>query len=144
VPEPTEGFLVPLSAPSSGAGNSFTTILFLLLLFGVVYFLMIRPQQKRRREAQDMQKQLGPGDEIVTIGGLHGTVVSIDNDVVTLEVAPGVQVRFARPAISRVLTRAEAEAVEETVVEEEPAAVEEPTVVEEPADDTVADTRKKD
>jgi preprotein translocase subunit YajC len=139
-PGPTEGFLVYLSAAASGAGNSFTTILFLLLLFGVVYFLMIRPQQKRRREAQDLQKQLGPGDEIVTIGGLHGTVVSIDDNVATLEVAPGVQVKFARPAIARVVTRAEAEseAVEETVVEEEPA------VVEEPADDTVADTRKKD
>jgi preprotein translocase subunit YajC len=123
---PTEGFLVPLSAAASGAGNSFTTILFLLLLFGVVYFLMIRPQQKRRREAQNLQNQLGPGNQIVTIGGLHGTVVSIDDDVVTLEIAPGVQVKFARPAIARVLPRPEAEDVspveeaDETVVEDAP------------------------
>ena len=129
---------MPVAASGAGAGNSFTTILFLLLLFGVVYFLMIRPQQKRRREAQNMQKQLGPGDQIVTIGGLHGTIVSIDDDVATLEVAPGVQVRFARQAIARTLLQQDAEEaaaeVEETEVADEPAV----------ADDAVADTQKKD
>src|SRR5690348_3210349 len=139
-PGPTEGFLVPLAASGAGAGNSFTTILFLLLLFGVVYFLMIRPQQKRRREALSMQNQLGPGDQIVTIGGLHGTIVSLDDDVATLEVAPGVQVKFARQAIARTLPKQEAE--ESAVAEAEPAdaVVEEPAVV----DDTAADTQTQD
>jgi preprotein translocase subunit YajC len=138
-PGPTEGFLVPVAASGAGSGNGFTTILFLLLLFGVVYFLMIRPQQKRRREAQSMQKQLGPGDQIVTIGGLHGMIVSINDDVATLEVAPGVQVKFARQAIARTLPKQDAE-------ESSAAEVEETDVVEEPAvaDDTAADTQKKD
>ena len=128
---------MPLAQSGAGAGNSFTTILFLLLLFGVVYFLMIRPQQKRRREAQELQNKLGPGDQIVTIGGLHGTIVSVDADVATLEVAPGVQVKFARPAIARVLHRQEAE---------EAAPVDEAEAADEPVadDDTVADTQKKD
>jgi preprotein translocase subunit YajC len=124
------------AAGNAAAGNGFTTILFLLLLFGVVYFLMIRPQQKRRREAQTMQSSLGAGDKIVTIGGLHGTVVQIDDDVATLEIAPGVTVQFARQAIARILPQAEP-VIEEPVAEEEPA-------VEEPVDDTVTDTRKKD
>jgi preprotein translocase subunit YajC len=135
------------AAAEGGAGGSgFTTILFLLLLFGVVYFLMIRPQQKRRREALSMQNSLGPGDQIVTIGGLHGTVVSIDDDVATLEVAPGVVLTFARPAIARVLPRAEAvEETEEAPVETElaetgPVVEEQPVVV----DDTTADKSKKD
>jgi preprotein translocase subunit YajC len=134
---------VPVAASGAGAGNSFTTILFLLLLFGVVYFLMIRPQQKRRREAQNMQNQLGPGDQIVTIGGLHGTIVSIDDDVATLEVAPGVQVKFARQAIARTLPRQDAAETAAEVEETEVAATE---VADEPAvaDDTVADTQKKD
>ena len=55
-------------------------LLMIVLLFGVMYFMMIRPQQKRRREAQQMQSALGPGDEIVTIGGLHGTVVAVDDE----------------------------------------------------------------
>jgi preprotein translocase subunit YajC len=123
--------------PAAGsAGNGFTTILFLLLLFGVVYFLMIRPQQKRRREASQMQSALGPGDRIVTIGGLHGTVVSIVDDVATLEISPGVTVQFARQAIARVLPREDA-ATETEAADEAP-------LVEEPVDDTITDTRKKD
>jgi preprotein translocase subunit YajC len=95
---------VVLAAQAAGAG-SFTPLLFIILLFGVMYFLMIRPQQKRRREAMQMQSALGPGDEIVTIGGMHATVVAIDDDVVTVEIAPGVNVRYARPAIARVVQR---------------------------------------
>ena len=128
-----------LSAAASGGGSSFTTILFLLLLFGVVYFLMIRPQQKRRREAQQMQSSLGAGERIVTIGGLHGTIVTVDDDVAVLEIAPGVEVTFARQAIARTLPRTEAaDVVDEEPVEDEPAIVEEPVV------DPIVDTRKKD
>ena len=98
-------------------------LLLIVLLFGVMYFMMIRPQQKRRREAQAMQAALGPGDEIVTIGGLHGTVVTVDDDVVTLEISPGVMARFARPAIARVTSRQAAdgdEAVPADPVADEP------------------------
>jgi preprotein translocase subunit YajC len=83
-------------------------LLLIVLLFVVMYFMMIRPQQKRRRDAQNMQSALGPGDEIVTIGGLHGTVVSMDDDVVTIQIADGVNARFARPAIARIVRRDEA------------------------------------
>ena len=65
-------FDVLVAAQAQGAG-SFTPLLFIVLLFGVMYFLMIRPQQKRRREAMQMQSALAPGDQIVTIGGLHAT-----------------------------------------------------------------------
>jgi preprotein translocase subunit YajC len=78
----------------------------IVLLFGVMYFMMIRPQQRRRREAQQMQSALGPGDEVVTIGGMHGVVTAVDDEVVTLEVAPDVEVRYARPAIARIVRQA--------------------------------------
>lgn len=95
-----------LHAAEQASGGNFSFLLILALLFGFMYFVMIRPQQKRRKEAIAMQNSLGPGDEIVTIGGLHGTVVAADTEVVTLEVAHGVEVRFARPAIARVLSKA--------------------------------------
>ena len=104
------------NAAQAQGGGSFTPLLLIVLLFGVMYFMMIRPQQKRRREAQQMQSTLGPGDEIVTIGGLHGTVVDVADDVVTVEISPGVTVRFARPAIAKVV-RQEAAAV---VADDEP------------------------
>jgi preprotein translocase subunit YajC len=107
-------------AAQAGGGSSFTPLLLIVLLFGVMYFLMIRPQQKRRREAQQMQSTLGAGDQIVTIGGLHATVVSIDDDLVTVEIAPGVRVKFARPAIARVVRQESAAAVDEPA--EEPVA----------------------
>lgn len=91
------------AAEGGGSGGGFLPILMIGLLFGVMYFMMIRPQQKRRREAEQMQASIGPGDEVVTIGGLYGTVASIDDETVMLEVTPGVQARYARPAIARVV-----------------------------------------
>jgi preprotein translocase subunit YajC len=126
-------------AESAGGGNPLSLFLPFILIIGVMYFLVMRPQQKRRREAMELQNKLGPGDEIVTIGGLHGTVVSIEDDVVLLEIAPAVQVRFARPAIARVVTRA-AEPVADTV--DEPATSTETVVEETP--NPVVDVRKQD
>jgi len=93
-----------------------------------------------------MQSTLGAGDHIVTIGGLHATLVSIDDDVATVEIAPGVVVRFARAAIARVVPAEEPAADEEPAVEEpvaEESVVEEPAI-EEPVQSPVVETRKKD
>jgi preprotein translocase subunit YajC len=92
---------VILAANSTG-GSSYSLIIMMVLLFGAMYFLMIRPQQKRRRAMESMQSSIGAGDEVITIGGLYGTVIHIDDETVTLEVAPGITNRFARGAISRV------------------------------------------
>jgi preprotein translocase subunit YajC len=117
-------------------------LLLIVLLFGVMYFMMIRPQQKRRREAQQMQSALGPGDQVVTIGGLHATVLEVADDVVTVEIAPGVPARFARPAIAKVVKQ-EAP-VAETVPDDAPVATD-PVVAEPdatPIESPVVETRK--
>ncbi|MFJ8580758.1 preprotein translocase subunit YajC [Micromonospora sp. NPDC093277] len=106
------------AAAGGGGAGGLTPILMIALLFGVMYFMMIRPQQKRRREAEQMQSALGAGDEVVTIGGLYGTVTQVDDETVLLEVAPGVQTRYARPAIARVTTRAERPETIEPVTED--------------------------
>lgn len=108
------------AAASGGGAGGLTPILMIALLFGVMYFMMIRPQQKRRREANEMQSALSPGDEVVTIGGLYGTVTDVEDETVLLEVAPGVQTRYARPAIARVVTRAEAPEAETITEDAEP------------------------
>jgi len=105
-----------------------------------MYFMMIRPQQKRRREAQQMQSALGAGDQVVTIGGLHATVVDVADDVVTVEISPGVNARFARPAIAKIVKQ---EPVAEAVADDEPvqaAPVETPA--ETPIESPVVETRK--
>jgi preprotein translocase subunit YajC len=111
---------VSLAAASQGGGSSWTLLLMMALIFGAMYFLMIRPQQRRRRQAESMQSSLGPGDEVVTIGGLYGIVTSVDDDAVMLEVAPGVENRYARGAISRVVTTTEHEAAQADAEADEP------------------------
>jgi len=94
-----------LAQAAAGGFGGIGPFIIPVLLFAVVYLMMIRPQQKRRREALELQSALGPGDQIVTIGGLHATVVSLGDDTVELEISPGVTTRYARQAIARVLPR---------------------------------------
>jgi preprotein translocase subunit YajC len=95
-----------LLAANAQGGGSYTLFILMGLMLVAMYFLMIRPQQRRRREMASMQSSIGPGDEVLTIGGLYGTVTAIDDESVTLEVAPGVTNRYARGAIARVVTSA--------------------------------------
>jgi preprotein translocase subunit YajC len=76
------------------------------LLFAAMYFLMIRPQQRRRRAVEEMQSKMGPGDEVVTVGGLYAIVQAVEDDTVLLEIAPDVFARYARASISKVVTPA--------------------------------------
>ena len=99
-------FLAEDPAPSSG-GSGLLTFLPLLLILVAFYFLMIRPQQKRRQQEQAMQSALSLGDEIRTAGGLYGTVVAIDDESVTIEASPGVELRYVRGAIARVVNKIE-------------------------------------
>ncbi|MFC4999732.1 preprotein translocase subunit YajC [Dactylosporangium cerinum] len=92
-------------AQGSGGGG-YTSLLFIVGIFALIYFMMIRPQQRRRREVQNMQSAMGIGDEIITVGGLYGTIRSIDEDSVLLEIAPGVTARYAKAAIGKVNQKA--------------------------------------
>ena len=95
------------AAESQGGGGSFApTLLMMLLLFGAMYFLFIRPNKRRRQQVEEMQKSIGPGDEVVTIGGLYGVVSEIDDEKVVLEVSPGVSNTYSRTSISRVVSAA--------------------------------------
>lgn len=112
-----------LAADSQSGGSSPLFLILMVLFFVALYFLMIRPQQRRRREVQSMQSTMGVGDEVVTVGGLYGTVTDIDDETVHLEIAPGVVARYARAAIGKVVTPAqrpdEGETAEDSVVETE-------------------------
>lgn len=74
--------------------------LLLILLLGVMYVVVILPRQRQVQRHRQLISSLAVGDEIVTIGGLHGIVLEIEDDSVTLELAPGVQVRLAKDAVA--------------------------------------------
>ncbi|HSF27030.1 MAG TPA: preprotein translocase subunit YajC [Actinomycetes bacterium] len=76
----------------------------LLLLAVAFYFLILRPQRTRAREAAKLQSSLAPGQTVMTSSGLYGRIESLEDDVVVLEAAPGLQLRWAKAAIARVVT----------------------------------------
>ncbi len=101
--------LIPLAASSSGGGSALAFLLPLILMGGIFYFLLIRPQQRQRRKQADLLSNLSVGDEVQTIGGMFGTITDMDDESVTLEVAPDVEIRFLRGSIARRLVYDEEE-----------------------------------
>lgn len=87
-------------------GGGMLTIGMLVLLFAIMYFFMIRPQNKKQKEIQKFRDALTVGQDVVTIGGIHGTIKNINAEegTVTLEVATGVKIVFAKEAINPVAT----------------------------------------
>lgn len=93
--------ITTILAQVPGAGGG---ILGQVFLFGsiilIMYFFMIRPQQKKQKETKKFIEEIKKGDEVVTIGGLHGKVYTVENDVVTVELDRGLKVRIEKSAIS--------------------------------------------
>lgn len=78
-------------------------LILLPLFFLVFYFLLIRPQQKRMKEHAELVNAVEAGDDVLTNGGLYGTVVTVDGQVLELEIADGVVVRVQRSAIAELI-----------------------------------------
>ncbi len=85
--------------------GGFSSIIMMALMFVVLYFLMIRPQQKRAKEHKALLEALAKGDEVVTQGGLAGTVVELRDTFVKVAVAPNVEVMVQRSSIGAVLPK---------------------------------------
>ncbi|WP_026558628.1 preprotein translocase subunit YajC [Bacillus sp. J37] len=79
------------------------TVLPLVLMFAIFYFLLIRPQQKQQKAVREMQSSLTKGDKIVTIGGLHGILDSIDENKIVLKVGDGTRLTFDRKSVREVI-----------------------------------------
>lgn len=94
-------------SPSPGGGGNGGGILQILPLmigmFAIMYFLIIRPQQKQKRERENLLRAIKKGDRVVTSGGLYGTVVGLSEHTVTLKVADQVKLDFERSAIGRIV-----------------------------------------
>ena len=102
-------FLIPVAhaqaAGAPAAPSMMSTLLFPIILIAIMYFLMIRPQMKRQKEHKAMLDKLAKGDEVITSGGIAGTVVGLSDAFITVEVASGVQLRVQKGAIASVLPK---------------------------------------
>jgi preprotein translocase subunit YajC len=92
-------FSLLASSDDSGGAGGLVSLGVLLLIPAAMYFLMIRPQRRRMREQQSLQKSLGVGDEVITTSGIYGFITGEDGDKFWLEIDDDVQIRIARAAV---------------------------------------------
>lgn len=104
-------------------------VIVMVLMLVVMYVLMIRPQRQRQAQQQKMIDQAGVGDDILTTGGMYGTITQSDDDDIVVEVAEGLSVHMTRRAIAAVLPPEEEPQDEGEPQEEEEADEEEPGAV---------------
>ncbi|QHV98852.1 preprotein translocase subunit YajC [Spirosoma endbachense] len=97
-------FSILLQAAAGSNTSMIYNVLLWVGIIGVFYFFMIRPQQKKQKDQKSFVDNLKKGDSVVTIGGLHGRIASVDGTTVTLEVDRGVKMTFEKSSISREAT----------------------------------------
>ena len=91
------------AASGGGSGQLVTTFVTFGLVILIFYFLIIRPQSRKNRETKSMLAAIKKGDKVVTAGGIHGTILSVKDQVVVLKVDDNVKLEFSKSAISNVL-----------------------------------------
>ncbi|MCL2336571.1 MAG: preprotein translocase subunit YajC [Firmicutes bacterium] len=81
--------------------QSTLSIVYIVALFVILWFLMIRPQQQRQKKHQEMIRELGVNDNIITAGGIYGTIVKVKEDSFVIKVADNVRIEVLRNAVSQ-------------------------------------------
>ena len=95
----------PQTLPGQPAPSPLAGLVPIFLIFAIFYFLLIRPQQKQQKQHQQMLSRLTKNDEVVTNGGIHGTIVNVDEETVTLRVDDNTRIKFQKNTISYVKKR---------------------------------------
>ena len=106
-----------LSADAATPGNVsiFPSLLMIVVMIAVFYFILIRPENKRKKKAEEMRSSLKVGDEITTIGGITGTICAVKEKTLVMETgADRVRIEFAKWAVSSKGTQTTEEAIPET------------------------------
>ncbi|PKP51374.1 MAG: preprotein translocase subunit YajC [Bacteroidetes bacterium HGW-Bacteroidetes-12] len=90
-----------MASPEGGEGGGLQTILMFGLIFLVFYFFMIRPQVKKQKEQKKFRESLEKGSKIVTIGGIHGKIAEVKDDIVIIEIEGGNRLKIEKAAIAK-------------------------------------------
>lgn len=102
-------FISDAMAQTAGAGaagpGGFMSFLPMIALFVIFYLLLIRPQQKRQKEHKNMVAELAKGDEVVTMGGLLGKITAVDENFITVQIAPNTEVKVQRNSVQAMMPK---------------------------------------
>jgi preprotein translocase subunit YajC len=103
-------FIYAMAPQGQGGGGSLvTTLIMFALIFFIFYFMIIRPQQKRQKEREKLLSNLKKGDKVITAGGVHGTIIALEEKTVLVQIAENVKVKVERGSISNVTREAPSE-----------------------------------
>jgi preprotein translocase subunit YajC len=86
--------------PQGSAGAA--SFIWIVVLFGAMYFLMIRPQQQQQKKRREMLSKLKKGDKIVTVGGIHATIIDVRDDELTVRIADKVEIDLTKSGVGYV------------------------------------------
>jgi preprotein translocase subunit YajC len=100
-------FMMPPQQGQNPESGLFSTLIMFGLIIGIFYFLILRPQQKKQKERQKLLDAVKKGDKVITAGGLHGTVVGVEDKTLLIQVADNVKMKFERSAVSTIIREAE-------------------------------------
>jgi preprotein translocase subunit YajC len=100
---------VSVIAASGGGGGGLGIFPILILGFLILYLVVVRPRQRRQNQERQRISELRVGDEVITAGGIYGSITGLDDDYVTVKIAPNLEVRVARRAIAGVTSEPEPE-----------------------------------
>ena len=130
---------------AAATGGMGSTVLMIVLMIAIFYFLMIRPENKRKKQAEEMRNSLKKGDWLTTIGGVYGRVVAITDRTVVIETSEDrVRVEFLKSAIGQVGTLDEQAAAQQRPAKKDKKAAEEAPAVEEKTSEENESTEKTD
>jgi len=90
------------AAGPAGGMAAFQQVIPLVFMFAIFYFLLIRPQQKKAKEHKALLEGIKKGDNVITAGGVHGKITAVDDGIVTLEIATGVNIKIIKSYIAAV------------------------------------------
>lgn len=96
-----------------GSQSLIVVLIYAGLLFGFLYFFLIHPQRKQQKERREFLESLKKGDRVATVGGICGQIVNVSDDIITLQVANGIEVQVLRSGIHRRLEQEEAAKIKE-------------------------------
>lgn len=92
------------AAPSGIAGILASPLVMMVIIFVIIYLLIMRPQQKKQKKHQEMLRNLQKGDKVITQAGIYGTIASLDEKNITLQVADQVRIRIGRWSVADKVT----------------------------------------
>jgi preprotein translocase subunit YajC len=102
------GLAFAMGTPPAGGGGGQSAIMQifpLILMFGIFYFLLIRPQQKKAKEHRALIDALKKGDQVITAAGIYGKVTSVEENIVALEIAPGINIKISKGHIASLVNQ---------------------------------------